>query len=82
MINKTVSNIMIDTFDNKEQLIDRLTELAGKGNYVFRGYNTQDQLLPNVVRKNMVDVENELLFQFERFGAQYISASNPIDFMS
>lgn len=73
---------MIDTFDNKEQLLDRLTELAGKGNYVFRGYNTQDQLLPNVVRKNMVDVENELLFQFERFGAQYISASNPIDFMS
>lgn len=73
---------MIDTFDNKEQLLDRLTELAGKGNYVFRGYNTQEQLLPNVVRKNMVDVENELLFQFERFGAQYISASNPIDFMS
>lgn len=73
---------MIDTFDNKEQLLDCLTELAGKGNYVFRGYNTQEQLIPNVVRKNMVDVENELLFQFERFGAQYISASNPIDFMS
>ena len=73
---------MLDVFDEKEPLLERLTELAGKGNLVFRGYNTQEQLLPSVVRKNLVDVESDLLFQFERYGAQYINASNPVDFMS
>ena len=74
--------MLVDTFDQKEPLLERLTELAGKGNLVFRGYNTQEQLLPSVVRKNLVDVESDLLFQFERYGAQYINASNPVDFMS
>ena len=72
----------IQSFDTKESLLEFLTHLAGNGSFVFRGYNVQEQLLPNAVRKNMTDVESELLFQFERFGAQYISASNPIDFMS
>ena len=72
----------IQTFNDKESLLGFLTDLAGKGAFVFRGYNTQEQLLPNAVRKNMTDVESELLFQFERFGAQYINASNPVDFMS
>ena len=74
--------MLFDTFDKKEPLLECLTELAGAGNLVFRGYNTQDQLLPSIIRKNMVDVESELLFQFERYGAQYINASNPVDFMS
>ncbi|MBQ8028191.1 MAG: FRG domain-containing protein [Clostridia bacterium] len=30
----------------------------------------------------MSDVEDTLLFEFERYGAQYINASNPVDFMS
>lgn len=73
---------MFDIYDNKEKLIDKLTELAGDGNFVFRGYNIQEQLFPNVIRNNMIDVEDKLLFHFERFGAQYINASNPVDFMS
>lgn len=73
---------MIDTYFRTEDLIDRLNALAGEGHYVFRGYNTQEQLYPNVIRNNMSDVESDLLFQFERYGAQYINASNPVDFMS
>lgn len=73
---------MVDTYDEKEKLIDRLTELAEDGGYVFRGYNKQEQLLPNIIRNNMTDVESDLLFHFERYGAQYINVSNPIDFMS
>ena len=73
---------MIDAYDNKEKLINRLNELAEDGNHIFRGYNKQEQLLPNAIRNNMIDVEKDLLFQFERYGAQYISTNNPIDFMS
>ena len=73
---------MAAVFTNKDHLIDRLTELAISGQWVFRGYNTQEQLLPNVIRRNVSDVEETLLFEFERYGAQYINASNPVDFMS
>ena len=73
---------MAAVFTNKDHLIDRLTELAISGQWVFRGYNTQEQLLPNVIRRNVSDVKDTLLFEFERYGAQYINASNPVDFMS
>lgn len=73
---------MAETFNIKEKLIDRLTELALANQWVFRGYNIQEQLYPNILRHNLSDVECELLFEFERYGAQYINANNPIDFMS
>ena len=73
---------MAEVFTNKDHLIDRLTELAISGQWVFRGYNLQEHLLPTVIRRNMSDVEDTLLFEFERYGAQYINASNPVDFMS
>ena len=77
-----MSHFTVAVFTNKDHLIDRLTELAISGQWVFRGYNTQEQLLPNVIRRNVSDVEDTLLFEFERYGAQYINASNPVDFMS
>ena len=49
---------MAAVFTNKDHLIDRLTELAISGQWVFRGYNTQEQLLPNVIRRNVSDVED------------------------
>ena len=73
---------MVETFNIKERLIDRLTELALAIQWVFRGYNIQEHLYPNILRHNLSDVECELLFEFERYGAQYINANNPIDFMS
>ena len=71
-----------EVFDNKSALIARLTELAESGNWVFRGYSKQDQLQPNIIRRNLVDQERELLFEFERSANQYLNTSNPVDFMS
>lgn len=73
-------------FSEKTELINTLSELASAGSFVFRGYNTQDQLLPSIIRggKNgdFAEVENELLGDFEKFGSHYFFANTPIDFMS
>lgn len=50
---------------------------------MFRGYGKQSELLPNIIReKDWRNCEIELLSDFERYGIQYFSANNPIDFMS
>lgn len=72
----------IIVFNEQKTLIDFLTDLAVKKQFVFRGYNIQEQLYPNIIRNKLSDVENKLLFEFERYGAQYISANSPIDLMS
>lgn len=71
-----------EVFIKRDDLINRLTSLALDNEWVFRGYTTQDQLCPNILRYDLSDVENELLFEFERYGLQYINARSPIDFMS
>lgn len=73
---------MIDVITNKEDLINELTSLASKGSYVFRGYSIQNQMLPNLIRNNAVDIEMELLYRFEKYASQYLSVNNPIDFLS
>ena len=71
------------TFDNVEALIAFLTSLASQRNYVFRGYGKQSEILPSIVRdKDWSDYEIVLLSEFERYGLQYFSANNPVDFMS
>lgn len=72
----------IEIYNDKKSLINRLTDLAQNGIYIFRGYSKQDQLLPNILRRNLVDQENALLFEFERSANQYLNTSNPVDFMS
>lgn len=72
----------IETYDDKSGLISRLTKLAENGRYIFRGYSHQSQLLPSIVRKNLIDQEAALLFEFERSANQYLNTSNPVDFMS
>ena len=73
-------------FDEKTELVNTLSKLTNSGTYVFRGYNTQDQLLPSIIRGGktgeFADVENELLSDFEKYGSHYFSANTPIDFMS
>ena len=71
------------TFHDSKKLIAFLTELSSKKCYVFRGYGKQSELLPNIIRdKDWRDQEIKLLNEFERYGLQYFSANNPIDFMS
>lgn len=68
---------------NANELIAFLTSLSSHRNYVFRGYGKQSELLPNIIReKDWSNYEIELLSDFERYGLQYFSANNPIDFMS
>ncbi len=74
--------LKVETYKDKSSLITRLTELTENGKYVFRGYSKQDQLLPNILRRNLADQEMALLFEFERSANQYINTSNPVDFMS
>lgn len=70
-------------FTNLDELVSHLTTLAVNKNNVFRGYNKQSELFPNLIRdKDWRDQEFKLLREFERFGLQYFSANNPIDFMS
>lgn len=71
-----------EIFFDFEELIQALISLTQEGRFVFRGYNKQDQLLPNIIRKHQENVETDLLFELERQGSQYINTSNPIDFMS
>lgn len=79
MKNTESSNV----FTNASNLIAFLTDLSAAKKYVFRGYGKQSELLPNIIRdKDWRSHEIELLSKFERYGLQYFSANNPIDFMS
>lgn len=70
-------------FYKSDDLISFLTSLAVHKNYVFRGYGKQAELTPNIIRdKDWSTHEIALLSEFERYGLQYFSANNPIDFMS
>ncbi len=70
-------------YDNQDELLNTLTYLASYGTYVFRGYNRQDQLLPNIIRdKDFSNVEAKLLNEFEKYGSHYFIANAPIDFLS
>lgn len=73
---------MVHVISNKDELISKLTSLASDGGFVFRGYSTQDQMLPNIIRNKAVDIEMELLYGFEKYANQYINANNPVDFLS
>jgi hypothetical protein len=66
----------------KNDLIARLTQLAESNDFVFRGFENQDELYPSIVRKNVTDFESCLLSYFEKYGVHYINATNPIDFLS
>jgi len=68
--------------ENYEETISTLTSLAISGNFVFRGYSIQSQVLPNIIRNNITHLESALLLEFERYATQYINTNNPIDFMS
>jgi len=77
-----VSNSRVFSGSEKNELIDYLTGLAEHEDNLYRGYSKQDELLPSIIRKREMDIEIELLKEFERYGAHYFSAVNPVDFMS
>lgn len=73
----------IDSSRNFLTVVDYLIGLAQSGDYVFRGYGKQSELLPGIIRdKDYTNLENRLLTDFERYGSNYYTANTPIDFMS
>ena len=72
-----------EVFQKANNVISALTELAKDRKLVFRGYSKQDELFPNIIRdKDLRNREIELLAEFEKYGPQYFSVNNAIDFMS
>lgn len=70
---------------NYKDVISALDELVSCKRYVFRGYNKQNELLPNLIRDEKKDYSHEeikLLENFEKYGSNYYSANNAIDFLS
>ena len=71
------------TFDKANDVIQHLTQLAQNKLLVFRGFGKQQELLPNIIRDaDLTNREIELLAHFEKYGLQYFSVNNAIDFMS
>ena len=70
-------------FTSADQIMELLLNLSAKGNYVFRGYENQAQLLPGLIRyDDLSEKEMNLLSDFERYGLQYFSPSTTFDFLS
>lgn len=68
---------------NADEVISELSSLAKGKNLVFRGYGKQIELYPNIIRNSdLTNREIELLSNFEKYGLQYFSVNNAIDFMS
>lgn len=67
---------------DKNELINCLTKLAEHKENFYRGYSKQDELFPSIIRDKETDVEIKLLMEFEKYGAHYFTAANPVDFMS
>ena len=81
MIGNTLEHEQV--FTDADKLINYLTKLAVNKDNVFRGYGKQSELFPNIIReKDWSNQEINLLFEFEKYGLQYFSANNPVDFMS
>lgn len=71
------------TFYSADDVINELTILAKNKDLVFRGFGKQSELYPNIIRdKDFTNREIELLYNFEKYGLQYFSVNNAIDFMS
>ncbi len=71
------------TLLSANDVITSLTDLAKNRNYVFRGYGKQSELFPQIIRDNdLSNREIELLVEFEKYGLQFFSVNNAIDFMS
>ena len=68
---------------NADEVINELSSLAKNKNLVFRGYGEPIELYPNIIRNSdLTNREFELLSNFEKYGLQYFSVNNAIDFMS
>jgi hypothetical protein len=72
-----------NTFNKSDELINYLNQLLKEKKYAYRGLCIEKELLPKIIRdKDYRDKEINLLAEFEKYGGQYYSANNPLDFVS
>lgn len=78
-----MDEIVFEQDKNPKYVITELLELACCGNFVFRGYNREQEMLPSILR-NSGDITKEwdMLKKFEIYGSTYFKAYSIIDFMS
>lgn len=70
-------------FNDEESLLIHIRELAKNPNNIYRGYNKDNEIYPQLIRNNdLSGQEFELLSEFEKYGLTYFSASNDIEFLS
>lgn len=69
--------------DEFNKAIKILNDLATSGKYVFRGYDKQEQLYPQIIRGTDYEKhEEEFLKKFEYYGSNYLNSRTSIDFLS
>lgn len=80
-----MENVIINDFN---RLIDELNKLT-KNDSIFRGYSHEDEMFPNILRREnlpseeiMLIYERKLLEKFEKYALSYVSPNNAIDFLS
>ena len=71
-------------YDNFGEIINFLNSLiSSETNYIYRGYNHNDEIYPAIIReKNYSSYEEELLNEFEKYGLAYFSPNNHMEFLS
>ena len=71
------------TFKGYNELLSYINNLTQNSCLIYRGYNNDDELYPNLIRNTDFSTQEfELLSEFERYGLAYFSASNAMEFLS
>ena len=75
---------MVQVCEDFESLRNLLFDLLDSdNNYVYRGYSSQKELLPNIIRfKDNTKNEIKILEEFEKYSGSYYNANNALDFLS
>ena len=74
--------VKIKKLSNYDEIIETLSNLAKEKSFVFRGYTEKTQMLPKIIRNDLVEVEFELLKGFEKYGMNYVNVNGPFDLVT
>ena len=76
--------ICFNESDNTNDIIALIMQLAHERRFFFRGYNSDSEIYPGILRGGLdLKEKEELLLQdFEKYGSHYFQANSTIDFLS
>lgn len=77
---------LFDAKSSPDKVLQYFMKVACKsGKYVFRGYNKDEEMYPQIIRLDSgqhIGDEIRLLHEFERYGASYLRVYNVVDFLA